>query len=307
VNHTIHELLRARLGRNPQPSAAIVDSQSAKTSGVGGEARGYDGGKKKIRGRKRQLLVDTEGLVLKAEVHSAKVPDQDGLRLLLESARSHLPRLSHLWLDAGYQGRGKDWAENVLWMSVEVVHLTPKPTPEKIARIWAEEWAKEGEKIDWQRLLPRRGFEVLPRRWVVERTFAWICHNRRMSKDYERLCATSEAFVYVAMTRLMVRRLAPWVPLTLGTQVAQQSKGLLCPEAEGTSSNAYLGRAKQPDAQRLLFSWDLRVTSHVTLLLRPAASYTGLDARYRLPMERPRGVPVCWSTRRSRDGRSETQ
>ena len=111
-------------------------------------------------------------------------------------------------MDAGYQGRGKDWAENVLGLSVEVVHRTPKPTPEKIARIWAEEWAKEGEKIDWQRLLPRRGFEVLPRRWVVERTFAWICHNRRMSKDYERLCVTSEAFVYVAMTRLMVRRLA---------------------------------------------------------------------------------------------------
>jgi putative transposase len=207
VNRTIRELLRARLGRNPQPSAAIVDSQSAKTSGVGGESRGYDGGKK-VRGRKRQLLVDTEGFVLKVRVHSAKVPDQDGLRLLLESARSHLPRLSQLWLDAGYQGRGKDWAENVLGLSVEVVHRTPKPTPEKLARIWAEEWAKEGEKIDWQRLLLRRGFEVLPRRWVVERTFAWLCHNRRMSKDYERLCVTSEAFVYVAMTRLMVRRLA---------------------------------------------------------------------------------------------------
>jgi putative transposase len=152
--------------------------------------------------------VDTEGLVLKAKVHSAKVPDQDGIKLLLKGLGDRLGRLSHLWVDAGYQGRGKDWAENVLGLSVEVVHRTPKPTPEKIARIWAQEWAKEGEKIDWQRLLPRRGFEVLPRRWVVERTFAWICHNRRMSKDYERLCVTSEAFVYVAMTRLMVRRLA---------------------------------------------------------------------------------------------------
>ena len=87
-----------------------MDSQSAKTTGVGGEARGYDGGKK-IRGRKRHLLVDTEGLVIKAKVHSAKVPDQDGLRLLLESARTGLWRLKHLWVDAGYQGRGRRWAE----------------------------------------------------------------------------------------------------------------------------------------------------------------------------------------------------
>ncbi len=88
------------------------------------------------------------------------------------------------------------------------MHRTPKPIPEKIARIWAKEWAKEGREIDWQRLLPRWSFEVLPRRWVVERTFAWLCHNRRMSKDYERLCSIGEAFVYIAMTRLMVRRLA---------------------------------------------------------------------------------------------------
>src|SRR5829696_6549764 len=84
----------------------------------------------------------------------------------------------------------------------------PEATPEKVARIWAEEWSKEGWQIDWQRLLPRRGFEVLPRRWVVERTFAWLSHNRRMSKDYEKLCSTSESFVYAAMARLMMKRLA---------------------------------------------------------------------------------------------------
>ncbi len=207
LNAALCERLRARLGRNPQSSTGIVDSQSAKTSGVGGEARGYDGGKK-VRGRKRHLLVDTEGLVLRAKVHSAKVPDQDGIKLLLKTARERLPRLSHLWVDAGYQGRGKEWVEKELGLSVEVVHRTPKPTPEKIARIWAQEWAKEGRKIDWQKLLPRRGFELLPRRWVVERTFSWLSQNRRMSKDYERLCATSEAFIYAAMARLIVRRLA---------------------------------------------------------------------------------------------------
>ena len=93
-------------------------------------------------------------------------------------------------------------------MSVEVLRKPPKPVPEKIAKIWAEEWAKEGRKIEWQRLVPRRSFEVLPRRWGAEQTFAWLCHNRRMSKDYERLCATSESFVNAAMVRLKVRWLA---------------------------------------------------------------------------------------------------
>jgi transposase len=207
MNRALRRRLRERLGREPKPSARIVDAQSVKTTGVGGEQRGFDGGKK-IRGRKRHILVDTEGLLLEARVHSAKVPDQDRIKLLLEAAHDRLPRLSRLWMDAGYRGRGKEWVEKALGLSVEVVHRTPKPTPEKTARIWAEEWSKEGWQIDWQRLLPQRGFEVLPRRWVVERTFSWLSQNRRTSKDYERLCATGEAFIYVAMSRLMVRRLA---------------------------------------------------------------------------------------------------
>jgi transposase len=93
-------------------------------------------------------------------------------------------------------------------LSVEVVGKPPKPVPEKVAKVWAEGGAKEGEKIDWQRLMPPRGYVALPRRWVVERTFSGLGQNRRMSKDYERLCVTAEAFAYAAMVRLMVRRLA---------------------------------------------------------------------------------------------------
>ena len=125
-------------------------------------------------------------------------------------AKELFPRLKHLWLDAGYRGeeKGRGWVEKVLGWTVELVERPRNPAPERVLKLWAAEWAKEGEKVDWQKLMPPRGFQVLPRRWVVERTFSWIDHNRRMSKDYERLPESSEAFIYVAMSRLMARRLA---------------------------------------------------------------------------------------------------
>jgi len=201
VHTVLRERVRLKMGREAQPSAGIIDSQSVKTIGLRGP-RGYDAGKK-IKGRKRHLLVDTQGFVLKAKVHSADIMDRDGVMLFVDGAATQFPRLRHVWLDAGYngKGKGKDWIETQLGWTAKIVQHPPKPR---------SIWLPKGVEPDWEKIaahLPPPGFHVLPRRWVIERTFSWLGQNRRLSKDYEQLCESEEAWIYVAMTRLMAKRL----------------------------------------------------------------------------------------------------
>ena len=181
IHHALREQVRHAQGRNTEPTAAVLDSQTTH-SACGGEQIGYDAGKK-TRGRKRHLLVDTLGLLLICVVHSASVQDRAGAKLVLCSITDEHPDLGLIWVDGGYVNSVDaglvDWADQELGIRLEVV--------------------KRNDDV--------KGFHVLPRRWVVERTLGWLTHCRRLCRDYERTIAHAEDFIKLAMIRLMAARL----------------------------------------------------------------------------------------------------
>lgn len=175
----LRDRLRLREGRAAEPTAAIIDSQSVRAAETVLKAsRGYDAGKK-VNGRKRHIAVDTLGLLLCVLVTAASVQDRDGARPLLEQLRASCRRVRLVWADGGYAGKLVDWARTTVTLAVAIVKRSDDAT----------------------------GFVVLPRRWVVERTLAWISGHRRCVRDYERLPAHHEAMVRWSMIRVTSRRL----------------------------------------------------------------------------------------------------
>ena len=180
LNDRLRAHVRELAGKRSRPTAAILDSQSVKSDPHGGTV-GYDAGKK-INGRKRHILVDTLGLLLGVKVTPASTPERDGAQVLLEHCLAWFTWLRLIWVDGGYAGETfAKWVQG-LRTTVEV------------------QVVKRSDQA--------RGFTVLPHRWKVERTFGWLMRHRRLVRDYETTETSAEAFVYLAMIRVQLRRLA---------------------------------------------------------------------------------------------------
>lgn len=173
LHDKLAEMIRVKLGKNPEPTAAIMDAQSVKTTAESSHHSGYDAGKK-TKGRKRHVLVDTLGLLICCLVHSAGMQDRDGAKLLLCKARDRWFRM--IWADSGY------WSNKLIQWVADRLHRLLSIVKRTSAT-----------------------FVVEHKRWIVERTFAWICQDRRNSKDYERITTSSESFIYLSMVRVMLK------------------------------------------------------------------------------------------------------